>query len=348
MPERTENSDAVCRTHHGPVLPRDPHGHGHTHSHEHGELSHPHPAPHTHSIRGVDGHRPKQRRALALCLILTTVTMIAETVGGFMTGSLMLLSDAVHMFSHAVSLSVSYFAIWMAARPRTSRSHYGFFRAEILASFVNGLGLVLLALWIMVEAVERLNSPIEVAGGPMIAVALIGLIVNLATVWILGRSHAEDLNTKSALLHMIGDLFSSVVIVIGGVVLMRTGWVWLDPALSCLVALVILWWSVGLLRSSCSILLERTPEGIEPDEVLETIRTASGVRTVHDLHVWEITSGYVCLTAHVVVDDTRVSETDGLRSSICDLLWSRFKVAHVTLQIEAPESAGGPGVQPIP
>jgi len=268
-------------------------------------------------------------------MVLTVITMVIEAVAGVMTGSLMLLSDSVHMLSHTVSLGVSWVAIWLAARPRTSRSHYGLFRAEILASLFNAIGLFVLTGWIVWEAVERLQAPVAIEGPEMIAVAILGLAVNLLTAWILGRSGAEDLNTKSALMHMLGDLFSSVVIVIGGVVLMQTGWTWIDPVLSLGVALVILFWGYGLLRSSCSILLERSPEGLAPEEVEQLLRSEPGVHDVHDLHIWEITSGYVCLTAHVVVDeDQPVSSTASLREAICESLWNRFQVAHVTLQLE--------------
>lgn len=322
----------TCHVHHAPVGDAR---HGQAHGHSHSTPSHPHPAPHTHSVRGIDAHRPRQRRALVWSMALTIAAMLGEIVGGLLTGSLMLLSDAVHMSSHAVSLAVSYLAIRLAARPRTARSHYGLFRAEILASMFNGIGLFVLTGWILVEAVERFSAPVPVLGLEMIAVAVVGLGVNVATAWILMRSGAEDLNTRSALVHMLGDLFSSVAIVIGGVVLLATGWTWLDPALSVLVGLVILWWGVGLVRSACSILLERAPDGVEPSEVETAMRSEPGVRDVHDLHVWEITSGYVCLTAHVVVDDARVSETDALRDAICERLWLRFRVAHVTLQLEA-------------
>ncbi len=316
-----------CHTHHGPVAQRPEDSADHAH--------HLHPAPHTHSVSGVEGHRPRQRRALLLSMGLTLVMMVVEFVGGLLFGSLMLLSDAVHMLSHAVSLGVSYLAITMAARPRTERSHYGLFRSEILGSLVNGLGMFLLSGWIIVEAIERLGDPIHVSGVQMVAIATIGLAVNAVTVWILARSGAEDLNTRSALLHMLGDLFSSVVIVAGGLVLILTGWTWLDPALSMLVAVLVLWWGIGLVRDSCSILLERAPRGVDPHVVKEAMSAEPGVRDVHDLHVWEITSGYICLTAHVVVDDARVSETDPLRKALCELLWHRFRVAHVTLQMEA-------------
>lgn len=339
----TTGSD--CHNHHGPVGDGH-HGHsyGHSHSHGHGggnsvgprpHAGHAHPAPHTHSVTGMEAHRPRQRRALVLSLVITVVVMAGEILGGLLTGSLMLLSDAAHMGSHAVSLAVSYLAIWMAARPRTARSHYGLYRTEILASLFNGVGLFLLTGWILFESFERFSSPVPILGPEMIAVAIVGLAANIATAWILARSGAEDLNTKSALMHMLGDLFSSVVIVVGGVVLTMTDWYWLDPLLSALVGLVILWWGYGLVRSSCSILLERAPEGVEPEDVAQTMSAEPGVREVHDLHVWEITSGYVCLTAHVVVDDAKVSETQKLREAICERLWERFQVAHVTLQLEA-------------
>ena len=311
-----------CRIHHGPV------------AHE-AHPQHAHPAPHTHSLGGVEGHRPRQRRALALSMGLTVAMMGAEVVGGVLFGSLMLLSDAIHMLSHAVSLAISYLAIWTAARPRTSRSHYGLYRAEILGSLANGLGMFVLSGWIVFEAIERLGAPVAVHGREMMAVAILGLVVNAVTALILARSGAEDLNTKSALMHMLADLFSSVVIVCGAVALIFTGWTWLDPALSMLVAVLVLWWGFGLVRESASILLERAPRGVDPGVVQEALVTAEGVQDVHDLHVWEITSGYVCLTAHVVIDDAPLSETEPLRAALCELLWRRFRVAHVTLQMES-------------
>jgi len=286
--------------------------------------------------------RAKQQKALAWCIGLTLVTMIAEIVGGLVSGSLMLLSDAAHMLSHLVALSVSWFAIRMGSRPRTARSHYGLYRAEILASFINAVGLLVLSGWIVFESIERFQSPVEVQGKAMIAVAILGLVVNLITAKILSDAGAEDLNTKSALLHMLGDLFSSVVIVVGGLVLLQTGWNWIDPALSIAVALVILWWGIGLLRSSTSILLERAPECLEPAEVQRTLEAHEGVHEVHDLHVWEITSGYICLTAHVVLQqDARLSESMAVRDELNDLLWSRYRVAHVTLQLEAEGAPAG-------
>ena len=172
------------------------------HSHDHGASSSHGGHAHMHRIAPGE-HRPAQRRALLFCIWLTFVAMIGEFIGGWWTGSLMLLSDAVHMLSHSVSLAVSWGAIWMASRPRTARSHYGLHRAEILGSLFNALGLLALTGWIVFEAAERIASPVPVMGPEMIAVAVVGLVVNVLTVWILTRSGAEDLNTRSALLHML-------------------------------------------------------------------------------------------------------------------------------------------------
>ncbi len=331
----TPMTPSDCRTLHAPVGQRSLHSHGPgpgSCNHSGGEpLAGAHAAP-----------RGAQQKALGWSIALTLVTMLAEVVGGIFTGSLMLLSDAAHMFSHLVALGVSWFAISMATRPRTDRSHYGLYRAEILASFINALGLLALSGWIVFESVQRISSPVHVRGPEMIAVAILGLIVNVITAKLLSSAGAEDLNTKSALMHMLGDLFSSVVIVVGGLVLMQTGWDWIDPALSIAVALVILWWGVGLLRTSTSILLERAPEGLEPGALEAALAEHDGVHTVHDLHVWEITSGYICLTAHVVLrSDALLSQVGSLREELDELMWSRFGVGHVTLQLEASAPPAG-------
>ena len=316
---------------------------------------HPHrPLVHSHSGHGHAGghghshasaatlHRPEQRRALLLCMALTTVMMVVEIVGGFWTGSLMLLSDAVHMLSHSVALLVSYAALRLAERHYDGRSHFGMYRAEILGALFNGVGVFALTGWIAYEAVGRFWSPEHIHGGEMTVIAAIGLVVNLATTVILGRAGAEDLNTRSAFLHMLGDTLSSVAIVIGGLVLWQTGMTWIDPALSLLVAAVILVWGVSLVRQSCSILLELAPKGRDPDTVRSAVLEACpDALDMHDLHIWEITSGYVCMTAHVVMRDVALSETIELQDEIGRFLEERFHISHVTLQMESAVAAGG-------
>lgn len=312
-----------CDQPHAPI--EGGHGHAQAHAHASGD-GHGH---------GQGLHRPRQRRALLFCILLTLVMMAAEIAGGIWTGSLMLLSDAAHMLSHVVALAVSYVAVRLAGRAADERSHFGFYRAEILGAFLNGIGLVGFTAWILYEAVHRFLEPVAIPGAEMTAIAALGLVVNLVTAWILSRAGAHDLNTRSAFLHMLGDTFSSLAIVIGGGVLWATGWSWIDPTLSLVVALVILWWGVGLLRRSAAVLLELAPEHVDPGAVERALVTEIGeVLDVHDLHVWEITSGYVCLTAHVVVEDAPLSAMHAVREKATRLVRERFHVGHATLQIE--------------
>lgn len=328
-------SSPDCDQRHGP-LARGAHGHSHGHAHgahDHGHDEHPHDheqSAHAHSDAGT-----RSRRALGLCIALTLAMMAAEIVGGLWTDSLMLLSDAAHMASHAVALLVSWGAFHISALPRDSRSHFGLHRAEILAALANGVGLLAFTVWIAWEAIARFSGSHAVAGPQMTAIAALGLVVNLLTAWILHRAGAEDLNTRSAFLHMLGDTLSSVAIVIGGAVLWATGWEWIDPALSLLVAAVIVWWGFGLLRQALRILLEQSPEHIEPERVRDAILAGvPAVRDVHDLHVWEITSGYVCLMAHLVVDDQPLADAEKLQRDVAVLVERQFRIGHATLQLE--------------
>lgn len=306
----------------------DDHDHDHDHSHAHGERGH------SHASAGSI-HRPEQRRALVLCIALTTAMMVVEIAGGLWTKSLMLLSDSAHMLSHSAALLVSYVAIRLADRQYMDRSHYGLYRAEVLGALLNGLGILVFTGWIGWEAISRFSEPEQVQGGEMTLIALLGLAVNIATAVILARAGTEDLNTRSAFVHMLADTLSSVAILAGGVVLWITGLTWIDPALSLLVACVILVWSYKLLKDSCAILLEFAPKGREPDTVRKAVLEACPrALDLHDLHVWEITSGYVCLTAHVVTPDVALSETSDLQQEIADFLRERFHITHVTLQME--------------
>jgi cobalt-zinc-cadmium efflux system protein len=304
------------------------HGHGRTHAHAHAHAS------------AATLHRPEQRRALLVCIALTTAMMVVEIVGGIWTGSLMLLSDAAHMLSHSIALFVSYAALRLADREYDGRSHFGMYRAEILGALFNGIGVLVFTGWIAYEAVGRFWTPTHVHGGEMTVIATLGLGVNLLTTVILGKAGAEDLNTRSAFLHMLGDTLSSVAIVIGGFVLWRTGATWIDPVLSLLVALVILVWGVGLVRQSCSILLELAPRGRDPETVREAVLEACpDALDLHDLHIWEITSGYVCMTAHVVMRDVALSQTTDLQNEIGHFVEQRFHITHVTLQMECADGA---------
>ncbi len=322
----SETNQHSCDHDHRPLAKTGHAAHGHDHDHGSGHHSH---------ASASTMHRPEQRRALLMCIVLTTVMMVIEVIGGLWTGSLMLLSDALHMFSHSAALFVSYAAIRIAEGQYKNRSNFGMYRVEILGALANGIGVLLLTAWIVYEAIERFSSPTEIRSLEMAVIAAVGLLVNLVTALILGKAGAEDINTRSAFLHMIGDLLSSVAIVIGALILWQTGLTWIDPVLSLLVAAVILYWGIGLIKESCAILLEFAPKGREPETVRRAVLEACPEAIdMHDLHVWEITSGYICLTAHVVTHDVPLSKTRQLQRNISEFLRERFDIAHTTLQIE--------------
>ena len=261
--------------------------------------------------------------------------MVVEFIAGILTGSLMLISDAVHMLSHAAALGVSFLALALAQRKAGSAFPFGLYRAEILAAVANGLTLAGFTAWILYAGVQRVFNPIAVSGAEVTAVALVGLAVNVTTALLLHRAGLDDLNTKSAFLHMIGDTLSSVAIVAGGVLIYFTGWRLVDPILSVVVAFVIARWSWGLLRDSTLILMERTPAHVDLAEIeRKLVDDIPEVRAVHDLHVWEITSQFVCLSAHVTVDDMPIKATAAIRESVSHLLEHDFGIGHAVIQLE--------------
>lgn len=299
------------------------------HSHEHGEHEHHH---HTHEL---NVHRPQQRRALFICVVLTALMMVVEFVAGYITGSLMLVSDAIHMLSHATALGVSLLAVVLAQKKTSEHLPFGLYRVEILAAFINGIGLAGFSVWIVYEGVLRILNPVTILGPELTAVALIGLVVNLTTAFILQKSGLEDLNTKSAFLHMLADTFSSVAIVIGGIIISFTNWIIVDPILSMFVALLVARWSWSLLRDSVLILLERKPDNVNIAKIqTELKKEFPPIKDIHDLHIWEITSQFVCLSAHIVFDDMKLSETQNIRLNIIEHLENHFGIAHAVLQIE--------------
>ena len=314
-----------CRHAHEPLL-KTPEEHGMEDGGSENE------APHTHTFAV---HRPHQRRALLFCVLLTATMMVVEFVAGWVTGSLMLMSDAIHMLSHATALGISFLAVVLARRTPSDELPFGLYRIEILAAFLNGVGLAGFSLWIVYEGILRLLHPVAIPGPTMTAVALIGLTVNLATAVILRKSGVEDLNTKSAFFHMLADTFSSVAIVVGGVVLSLTHWTVIDPVLSLLVAGVVVKWAWGLLRDSVLVLLERMPPHLDWHILQEQLmQKFPEIKNVHDPHVWEITSQLTCLSAHLVLDDVPLSEAHRLQVRITEYLRRQFGIGHVVLQVE--------------
>jgi len=278
--------------------------------------------------------RARSRRRLALTLGLITLYMLAEVVGGLLSGSLALLADAGHMLSDAAALALALFAIWIAQRPATARRTYGYYRVEVLAALVNGAALLAIAMLVLVEAWQRLRTPEAVRGELMLGVAAGGLVVNLLALWILHAGRRESLNVRGAFLHVLSDTLGSLGAVIGGVLVWKLGWLWADPAVSILIALLVVASGWNLLREVVHVLLEGTPGHIDLDEVRAELAAAPGVLDVHDLHVWTITTGLEALSGHVAVEPGR--DHGAVLVELRRRLHERFDIAHVTLQLEPP------------
>ena len=278
------------------------------------------------------GGRARSQRALGLVLVLTAAYTVAEVVAGVLTGSLALLADAGHMLGDVAALGLALGAAWLATRPATPERSFGFQRAEILAALVNGLALVAIAIWVFVAAIGRLDDPPEILGGWMLAVALVGVLVNVAAAGILARAAEESLNVQAALRHVFADLISSVGVSVAAIVVILTGWRQADPIAGMGIAVLILGSSWGILRDSVRILLEATPEGIDAKEVGRRMAAAEGVVEVHDLHIWTITSGFPALSAHVLVE--RGDDCHARRFELERMLKDEFGLEHTTLQVE--------------
>jgi len=285
-------------------------------------------------------HRQAGQRGLLITLILTGLVMLAEFLGGWLSGSLALLSDAGHMLTDVLAIALSLLAMRFALQPATEKKTYGFFRLEILAALINGITLILLSGYIFYEAWQRFSSPIEIKSGLMIIVAVIGLLANLAGFFILKSSSKHSLNVRGAFLHIIGDLLSSVAVVIGGLLIRFTGFYLIDPILSIIIGLVILKGAYDLVKESVDILLEATPNGIEGKEIEKALSGIAGVRAVHHMHVWSLSSGIHALSAHVLIDDQMTSQSDALLKEIQELLEHKFGILHTTIQFECTECNG--------
>jgi cobalt-zinc-cadmium efflux system protein len=292
------------------------------------------------------GHVPRRTRdarALRIVLVLTAALAVAELVGGLVGGSLALLADAGHMLSDVGSLSLALVALWLAGRPPTVRMSFGFRRAEILAAFVNGVALVAIAIWILIEAARRLSDPPEILAGTTLAVALAGLAVNVAGAAILLRSGGRSLNLRAALLHVVSDLLGSLGVVVAAAVVLATGWLYADPLISVLIGLLVLASAWRVLRESLGVLLEAAPEGIDAEAVGRRMAESDGVAEVHDLHIWTITSGFPALSAHVLVPPGE--DCHARRRELSEMLRRDFGIAHTTLQVEHADAHPGSPVR---
>ena len=280
---------------------------------------------------------PDDRRPLVGALLLIVVFMVGEVVAGLLAGSLALLADAGHMLTDAAALGLAVAAATLARRPARGQWTYGFRRVEILAAQLNGLTLLLVGGWIVYEAVNRLVDPKDVDAPVVIGVALAGIVVNLGASGLLARASRTSLNVRGAFLHVVTDLAAFVGTAIAGTVILFTDWNRVDPLASLGVAALMFWSAATLLRESTAIFLERSPTGVDPEEVGRAIVAEDGVLEVHDLHIWTVTSGFPALSAHVLV--RRDADCHALRRGLERMLDERFGLDHTTLQVDhIPES----------
>jgi cobalt-zinc-cadmium efflux system protein len=314
------------------------HDHDHAHAHSHGEgAAHGHSHPElddearAHTGRYVDD--PKRTRKLFLAFALTTVTLVAEAVGGWLSGSLALLADAGHMLVDALALLFAWLGAYYARRPADAKRSFGYARLEVLVGYTNALTQFILVAWIVFEAIGRFASPQPILSGTMLIVAIGGLVVNLIVLRTLGGHDHDDLNTAGARLHVIGDLLGSLGAVSAALVVRYFDWLWADPAISIFVSLLILNSAWRLLRRSAHILLEGVPEGVEVEKIVDTLeREAPDVRDVHHVHVWQLAGGVRVATLHARLAD-RV-EPDAAILAVSRVLRERFGIEHVTVQLD--------------
>jgi len=306
-------------------------------NHTHHEHLHDHSHSHDHHH-----HAPNDKKLLKLSFFITFSVMFIEIFGGIYANSLALISDAIHMFTHSFALALSLFALVIATKPRDEIKTFGYFRAEVIVALINGLTVALSVLWIIYEAIVRLIHPEEILSQTTIIVAIIGLVVNVITGLLLLRADQQNINIRSAFLHMLADAVSSVAIIIGAIVIFYTDIFVIDTILALLVAFVIAKWSYSLLKDSVHILLEGSPKDTKAIEK-DILDNFPKILQISDIHCWEISSNYYFLIAHLVVKD--YENYDATISNISEYLQHKHNIGHITLQLQKQKSKWLVGVQ---
>ena len=321
-----EHQDQATHDHH------DHHDHSHHSGHDHGghdHGGHDHGGrDHSHDLRGAS------KRSLIVALVLIAGFMFAEVIGGVLSGSLALLSDAGHMITDAASIALALFAMKVAERPPSAERTFGYRRAEVLAAMLNALSLWLIAAWVLFEAYHRLQDVPEIEGGLMLVVGILGLLVNVAAAWVLHRSSKHSMNVEGALRHVMADLMGSVGVVISGILIVTLNWTIIDPILSVLIAALVAHSSWSLTVKVFKVLLEGVPDHIDVYRLCSEIEDVEGVTLIHDVHVWTISSGLEALTAHVLIDPSFEGDTEALLRRLRGIAHGAFGIDHVTIQVE--------------
>jgi cobalt-zinc-cadmium efflux system protein len=297
-------------------------------------MHHHHGGPHHDHHHHHGAHVERSTRALRLALVLTVGILVVEAIGGWISNSLALLADAGHVLTDAAALALSLFVAWFSRQPVTPERTYGYLRWEILAALINGATLLGICVWIVVEAVLRFRAPEAVGGGVMLGVAIAGLAANGIAALLLHPVNDSSLNVRGAYLHVLGDLLASVATIAAAIVIELTGWLHADPIASLLTTLLIVRGAWGLVRDSVDVLLESTPSHIALPEVRSALEGIPGVESVHDLHVWTVTSGMVAMSAHAIVREP--DRQQDVLERACDLM-GRMGIHHITVQIERRE-----------
>lgn len=289
------------------------------------------PSP-THSHIGDLANQTTKR--LALSLGLTAAFVVIEIIAGIFGNSLALLTDAAHNFTDVIALGLSWYAVKLATQPAHAGKTFGYHRVGILVALVNSTTLVLIALGIFYEAWKRFLSPPEVDSAILIGVGALAFLINLGTAWLVKSGSEHDLNLRSTFLHLMGDVLSTLGAVAAGIIIAFTNWNWLDPFVSVLIGVFILWNAWGILRQSIHILLESTPESINMDSMVTDLLAVEGVRDIHDLHVWSINEDLRALSAHITTDDVLVSAGLPIQRNLNEILMRKYNIRHATLQLE--------------
>lgn len=298
--------------------------------HHEGSISHRHMGP-----------LERNKKALWVAISVTASVMIIEVIGGIVSNSLALLSDAGHMLTDLLALLLSLVALRVSTRPPSPTKTYGFYRSEILAALVNGTALVLISAYILYQAYQRFRMPEVVEVRTMLGVAMLGLLANGVAALAMAKASGDNLNIRGAYLHVLGDAMSSLGVIVGGAVMLFTGWYWVDPIISVFICLVILRGAVILVKDSADILLEAVPKGLQLGEVVSTLRGIQGVNDLHDVHIWTIGSGFFAMSAHVLVDDVLTSRAGDILREINRRLKEDHGIVHTTIQFECSNCEEG-------
>ena len=267
-------------------------------------------------------------------LLLSIVILIAEVIGGLVSNSLALLSDAGHVFSDIVALGLSWYGVRQAQRPSDHRMTFGYHRIGVIVAIVNAITIVIIAVIILYEAYNRFQQPPEVKSILMMSIAFVGLAANLLVTWWLRKDQHNNINVRSAFWHALGDALASIAVIVGGLIILITGQFWVDPLISVLIALIIVFAASNILKEGLRVILEATPKNIDVLAMIEVLKRIPGVKDVHDVHVWSITSEIHAMNGHVMVEDISIKQSGELRSSIEIIAREQFHIEHITLQVE--------------